>query len=871
MHACTNTSNFPSGTYIQADPIPIPIEERPTTNSRENPNQRLIDTSRQPSGAQHNREGSATAGPITFKESALGDAKGRTRPGFKLVRAAKENQPELVKQEIDAQADINHVDEDQMSALMYAARNGNMAMVQTLIAAGADPGKWNASGETCMMLAASNGHKGIVALLLGKKFFIDENDRDGETALIKAAKNGHADVVELLLGHGAFPEASDNGGRTALMGAVSANCIETVTLLLQQGADVHGKDGDGYDALKWAAGQGKTEIVILLLKHEANPSNREKQGLDALMVAALHGHAGTIKVLVEHGASIEAKSTKGLDGVTKELNALMLACQHGHTDAVKMLLEKGANIDAESRSQSTPLILAALHGHIAVVQVLLDKGALAAINANDKSEQTALMAAALNGHADIVKLLLEKGANIEAENKYGWNALMLAAKCGHIETVKELLQLASKAFIDRAKPDGFTALMLAALNGNTAVVELLLNHGADLDAVDRNSNTALMHAASRGKYESAMSLMKHIGGVDVCLSAAFNQGNQDLIQCIAHVLANAPNYHPRMAGTMIVHAIVDLKMNRVAIKSMVEGGLIPSKADRKTLMENPKVRDVVKKSFNLKPNNSEALLLAEYQAGDYPQADRLIDAPDPSANNLLGVRQRATMAHLPNGHATDSGGKYLHALRQWRIKDSFRPAGSAVKSMLDQGWRSVVIAQVDQAEREADRSVREITSLFSHQSNGLSLTGKDGRQVDVSDVAMNDTLFAFALGHNEHLNQLAYPANMVPPSSANDLDPGSHAQAKAILELNKTYTPLTMKLSGLARARQLEDAVKKNRQTREVALDEVGGLVEQAKGLFNEGTSLKSDVARHWWITGMNNILEELDGIRSGLEMPVLQ
>lgn len=71
----------------------------------------------------------------------------------------------------------------------------------------------------------------------------------------------------------------------------------------------------------------------------------------------------------------------------------------------------------------------------------------------------------------------------------------------------------------------------------------------------------------------------------------------------------------------------------------------------------------------------------------------------------------------------------------------------------------------------------------------------------------------------------------------------NHLQGKGILELNMTCAPLKPNLPGLASARQLEAAVKNNRQTRELALAEVEDIYLQTAGLFTEVTNLESEAA----------------------------
>src|SRR5690606_42024301 len=67
-------------------------------------------------------------------------------------------------------------------------------------------------------------------------------------------------------------------------------------------------------------------------------------------------------------------------------------------------------------------------------------------------------------------------------SRLGWTPLQYAASKGHLDTVKMLI--ANKAMVNAPGPDGTTALMMAAYDGNEAVVRYLLAHGADATMVN---------------------------------------------------------------------------------------------------------------------------------------------------------------------------------------------------------------------------------------------------------------------------------------------------------------------------------------------------------------------------------------------------
>ena len=84
-------------------------------------------------------------------------------------------------------------------------------------------------------------------------------------------------------------------------------------------------------------------------------------------------------------------------------------------------------------------------------------------------------------HADIAAIRneLESGVSVNLENKHGWNLLMLAAIQGNV-AIGELL-ISRGANTNRVSSQGTSAVSLAAIGGHVRFLKLLLGHGADPD------------------------------------------------------------------------------------------------------------------------------------------------------------------------------------------------------------------------------------------------------------------------------------------------------------------------------------------------------------------------------------------------------
>lgn len=106
-------------------------------------------------------------------------------------------------------------------------------------------------------------------------------------------------------------------------------------------------------------------------------------------------------------------------------------------------------------------------------------------NAHDESP---LMIAALKGNVDAVKALLARDADV---NKPGWTPLHYAASAGTAQHTAILaLLIEQHAYIDAPSPNGTTALMMAAQYGSAEAVQLLLTEGADPTLKNQQGLTA---------------------------------------------------------------------------------------------------------------------------------------------------------------------------------------------------------------------------------------------------------------------------------------------------------------------------------------------------------------------------------------------
>ncbi|WP_174480263.1 ankyrin repeat domain-containing protein [Spiroplasma endosymbiont of Danaus chrysippus] len=107
-----------------------------------------------------------------------------------------------------------------------------------------------------------------------------------------------------------------------------------------------------------------------------------------------------------------------------------------------------------------------------------------------KFNNTALIIVAKNGDLNIVKILIKNDININRENNAGENALIWAARNGHTEIVNALLTKNSDIINHKTKY-GNNALIWAAKEGHLDVVKTLIKNGVDINHLDANGDSAL--------------------------------------------------------------------------------------------------------------------------------------------------------------------------------------------------------------------------------------------------------------------------------------------------------------------------------------------------------------------------------------------
>jgi ankyrin repeat protein len=439
-----------------------------------------------------------------------------------LMLATLNNKADTVQFLLNNDADPQQRDRNGRNALLWAAAKANPEMIRLLFNYHATHVCADNAGNTVFIISADHDNRAVLREICtpfykNSQFDINTPNKEGDTALIKAARRGYLDTVHLLLEQGANLLHANRAGRTAIHEAAAAGHTEVVgalqdkltampqvfpyadaalrllatmpliSHLLPERVPVRARerDGQGNSIMMLAAGNGHDQ----LLNDFFNDAGDADENTQPQFAYADESESGSVsleprnrlrRLSVPLKLDIEAKN---LDG----MNALCLATREGHYGAIKLLIDNGAKVGGtvSSYTENRPELLTPLW-----LAARLTECAPAGNTANRPNQI---------GHTPemVVDLLLKNGAaaDINTPSWEGQPPLVAAAGAGRPAVVKLLIEHGAR--IEACDWHKLTPLMHAAYNGHRDVAEILLNHGASPDP-EQGRLGALILAAERG-------------------------------------------------------------------------------------------------------------------------------------------------------------------------------------------------------------------------------------------------------------------------------------------------------------------------------------------------------------------------------------
>jgi ankyrin repeat protein len=440
------------------------------------------------------------------------------------------------------------------ASLSAALQRGDAAALTQALTQGLDV---NAllDGATPLHWAVLGGHADTVALLLKSGATPNVRTVFGVLPLEVAVQNGDATATALLLRAGANPNVVDRSGNTVLMAAARTGNVVVLKALLDAGADMDAQNkSDKQTALMWAAAADRVASVKALLEAGADVSVKTRRGNSALFFAVRSGGIDSVRALVVAGADVNQRIPpvpaprcdecppypKGALYSDTGDSMLVVAILNGHFTLAEELVALGADVNAPGTNWAPLYALAMVRNYeqvntpppsitgdsLVLAQVLISRGAHVNArgtsltpsrggldyNYNDIRGATAFLLAAKAGDLPLAKVLLAAGADPTVKTFEGTSALMFASGLGcvpgqwiedepSILTMVKFLVETHGADINATNQHSETALHGAVCRGANSVIRYLVDRGARLDIKDENGLTPL-ELAQNGVYRS---------------------------------------------------------------------------------------------------------------------------------------------------------------------------------------------------------------------------------------------------------------------------------------------------------------------------------------------------------------------------------
>ena len=335
------------------------------------------------------------------------------------------------------------------------------------------------------------------------------------------------------------------------------------------------------EALHSATEANQLSIVQYLLTQ--NPSldvdckSCDNNNITPLMKACLLGNESIVQVLLQHGASIHMEST--VDSMTP----LQYAAQGRHFDILPLLVDHGARVDSMTDRGNNLLHSSVQSENIPSTTFLLDKAAqegVSLVNQINDEGQTPLHAAVEVRNLELVKLLVDVGGDPTIVDLYGLSPLALAVHTGEEGICAHLLE---RGAVDGNSCEnlGSTLLHIAVASGNPAIVDLLIEYGAQVDSVAQRGFvvfTPLHLSCEHGNLPMVQRLVeKH--GADI--EAATEEGRRSLhvavrscnLQVAAYLIDRGADVNAvgDRQGRTSLHLAVELRQEDLVSLLLIRG------------------------------------------------------------------------------------------------------------------------------------------------------------------------------------------------------------------------------------------------------------------------------------------------------------
>ncbi|OLN86136.1 putative ankyrin repeat protein-like protein 5 [Colletotrichum chlorophyti] len=337
-----------------------------------------------------------------------------------------------------------------------------------------------------MCQAAKDGDVRHLKGFISQGVNLNGQNEEGYTPLICAIRANNLTAVESLITAGADKACKDSASgkrKPPLFHAAECGFIPIAEYLIHKGADMKERSSSGQAYFVEIANSDQLEIIRMFLARGCDANTYSLSGQSIFIYAIKKGSLPHIKLLLEYGADINARDNTGQPG-------LHIAMGKNRLDIVSWLLEHGADPNVTGLTGNT-MIESALHKkNYDLVNLLLTRGAnpnvtgvlRTTLQNNDMKDDV---------RADLVGALLNKGADPNETDSWGESVMSLVVTLGNTDLLRTFLAHGGNP---NKKINDETFLLYAIDHARLEHVEMLLSHGADVNAADNEGRVPLLEA-----------------------------------------------------------------------------------------------------------------------------------------------------------------------------------------------------------------------------------------------------------------------------------------------------------------------------------------------------------------------------------------
>lgn len=415
---------------------------------------------------------------------------------------------------------------DRAHPFFKALLSGNLQEVEKCLKLTSSLPVLTSFGWGILRVAAKLGIVSIVKLLNNSNKIYNAKIVQYE-ALMEAAASGNLEVVQYFIGEKINEKTVKNAKGTPLIEAIKRGHFEIVKFLMPY-SNVKAIDSYGATPLMFAIVNRQDEIALYLIPHSdvnaVDTLNRNSlvytiiSGIDPIFAVnqiIFRKDTATTK-RIDHKSSVENKkrSLQQLKNFNKDngRDTSMHESTHEIEHEKKASQETGQVVALEKPEQTK------IKRPVTVIQALIQHKV--DVNWVDDTNRTALIFAAINNQCEVAEILLQNGAAqmIDCVGMDGATALHRAIHFGFVEMVQLLLNHGANVKLpveNKSAARKIPMLMLAVLSNEPRIVQLLMNYKVNMDEVDDFGRTALMSAILSYEVDIALMLVRNGCDVDV--------------------------------------------------------------------------------------------------------------------------------------------------------------------------------------------------------------------------------------------------------------------------------------------------------------------------------------------------------------------